>query len=93
MEEDKEFILPQIKDAILDEEEVGDKEEIGEEEEEKEKGVDEDNTPSPPKAKQQRAGFCICRSKCMKKPYCSCKKRNEVCNTTCHPNNTKCINK
>ena len=53
---------------------------------------DENGLDSPP-PKQAKAEFCNCRSKCLRKPYCKCKKRCTPCCSSCHPRNDLCMNK
>jgi hypothetical protein len=53
---------------------------------------EEAHEDSPP-VKQAREAFCKCSSKCMRKPYCRCKKMAVPCCIACHPSNKKCINK
>ena len=51
----------------------------------------EEQTVTP--AKQSRAVYCLCKSKCLKKPYCSCRRHGESCGNVCHSGNSKCMNK
>ena len=35
--------------------------------------------------KQPRTEFCKCKSKCVRKPYCACRKQGKLCTKSCHP--------
>ena len=52
----------------------------------------QEDDDSPP-VKQVRVEFCICSSKCLRRPYCRCKKRGAACTAACHIKNSKCLNK
>ena len=52
----------------------------------------QEDDDSPP-VKQVRVEFCICASKCLRRPYCRCKKRGAACTAACHIKNSKCLNK
>ena len=54
--------------------------------------VKEDSDGSPP-SKVDKVERCLCRSMCLKKPYCKCKRQGTVCNQQCHPNDVICKNK
>jgi hypothetical protein len=51
-----------------------------------------DHEVAPP-VKQAREAFCRCNSKCMRKPYCRCKKMSIPCCAACHPNNRELLMK